>query len=129
MLGWLVNVNIHNQGIMVDGFARIAEMRRELASLQAEVAGIAATIHQDAAHVPQSRPQHQQNKRSGVGATRRDQQSKCCKVSNAAPSTSTQIQDEILVLKKKTSKRSTVSAYFYYYIVIQRCYIVYLFPL
>ena len=47
MLGWLVNVNIHNQGIMVDGFARIAEMRRELASLQAEVAGIAATIHQD----------------------------------------------------------------------------------
>ena len=89
---------------MVDGFARIAEMRRELASLQAEVAGIAATIHQGVAHVPQSRAQHRQNKRSGVGATWRDQQRKCCKVSNAAPSTSTQIQDEIMVLKKEDFK-------------------------
>ena len=36
---------------MVDGFARIAEMRKELASLQAEVAEIVATIHQDVAHL------------------------------------------------------------------------------
>ena len=104
MLGWLVNVNIHNQGIMVDGFARIAEMRRDLASLQAEVAGIAATIHQDVAHVPPSRAQHRQNKRSEVGATRKDQQIKSCKVSSAAPSTSTQIHEEIMVLKKEDFK-------------------------
>ena len=54
MMGWLVNISIHNQAIMVNGLSQMAEIRREIARLGAKVDGNNAVVHQGTNHLPPS---------------------------------------------------------------------------
>ena len=54
MMGWLMNVSIHNQAIMVDGFSQMAEIKREITRLGAKVDGNNAVAHQGTNRLPPS---------------------------------------------------------------------------
>ena len=103
-MGWLMNVSIHNQAIMVDGFSQMAEIRREIARLGAKVDGNNAVEHQGTDRLPQSTAQSRHRKRHSGGDNRNDERRKRCKVSDASPSTSTVDCSELLVLTKEDFK-------------------------
>ena len=104
VMGWLMNVSIHNQAIMVDGFSQMAEIRREIARLGAKVDGNNAVEHQGTDLLPQSTAQSRHRKRHSGGDSRNDERRKRCKVSDASPSTSTVDCSELLVLTKEDFK-------------------------
>ena len=73
MMGWLMNVSIHNQAIMVDGFSQMVKIKREITRLGAKVDGNNAVAHQGTDRLPQSIAQSWHRKRHNGGDNRNDE--------------------------------------------------------